>query len=157
MRDPESRLAKLLVAYYGLIEAAHFVVLVQAGMRLLLTGRIGFPAPPPPGGWAGQLYPFFVAMGVVDAAGIAVAWLFVYGYFAGARWRWWAGWVTLTSIVYSAVVFAWGTVRSGAWSRWPVAYLALAVAFVPVALLVILYVTWAVRGRLHTQGRKEDR
>jgi hypothetical protein len=135
-----------LVGYYGLIEAAHIAVLVWAGIRLARTGVIGFPAPPPPEGWSLQVQPFLVAAGVVDGANVILAWLFVYGYFARARWRWWVGGITLTAGVYSAIVFVWGTVASGAWGYRPAGYLLLAVVFAPVAALVFLYGVWGVSG-----------
>jgi hypothetical protein len=139
-------LAKLLVGYYGLIEAAHIVVLVWAGINLARTGVIGFPAAPPPEGWSPQVPPFLVATAVADAVNVALAWLFVYGYFARAHWRWWVGGITLTAAVYSAIVFAWGTIASGAWGYRPVGYLSMAVAFVPVAALVLSYSLWGVGG-----------
>lgn len=148
MRHPDSWLAKLLVGYYGLIEAAHIVVLVWAGISLARTGLIGFPAPPPPEGWSSQVQPFLVAAGVVDGANVTIAWPFVYGYFSRARWRWWVGAVTLTASVYSAIVFVWGTMATGAWGYRPGGYLVLAVVFAPVAALVLLYGMWGVGGWL---------
>jgi hypothetical protein len=90
--------------------------------------------------------PFLVATAVADAVNVALAWLFVYGYFARARWRWWVGGITLTAAVYSAIVFAWGTMASRAWGYRPVGYLLMAVAFVPVAALVLSYGVWGVGG-----------
>ncbi|MGC9396723.1 MAG: hypothetical protein ACP5J4_17905 [Anaerolineae bacterium] len=155
MRGSDGLLAKLLVAYYGFIEVLHIIALAQAGVRLARTGAIGFPAPPPPGGWVEQLYPFLVAMAVIDAINVAVAWVFVYGYFTQARWRWWAGSATLTAAVYSAIVFAWGTLVNGAWSQRPAGYLVMSAVFVPVAALAILYVVWAISGQLWVQGKTD--
>lgn len=154
MRNPDGLPAKLLVAYYGLIEVAHVVALVQAGVQLARTGMIGFPAPPPSGGWVDEIQPFFIAMAVVDAVNIVIAWLFVYGYFTRARWRWWIGCVTLTSTVHSAIVFAWGTIVSGAWSHRPAGYLAMAAVFVPVAALAVLYAVWGIGGQFRFQDRE---
>jgi hypothetical protein len=153
MAGPDGRLARALVAYYGLVEVAHIGVLALAGLHFARTGTIGFPAPPPPGGWNEQLVPFFVAMGAIDAINVGVAWAFVYGYFARTRWRWPVAWVSLSASTYSAAVFAWGTIASGAWGHRPVGYLFVAAAFVPVGVLAVLCVVWGLRGQLQPAER----
>lgn len=153
MTTTDGILAKLLVAYYGLLEAAHIVTLALAGLQFIRAGTLGFPVPPPPAGWTKQLYPFFIAMGAVDAVNVFIAWLFVYGYFTRSRWRWWVGGITLALVVYSAIVFAWGTIRNGAWSHQPTGYLTMAVLFVPVAALALLYVAWGLKGQFWDDGR----
>jgi hypothetical protein len=155
VRDSDGRLARLLVAYYGVIEIAHAIVLAQAGIRLAVTGTMGFPASPPPEGWSPQAIPFLVGTGAVDAINIVVAFAFVYGYFTKARWRWGLGTVTLTVAAYSAIVFAFGTIVSGAWGHNRTEYLSVAAVFAPVAALMVLYTTWAAAGRLyeHTGAR----
>ena len=149
MRGPDGRLARLLVAYYGVVEVAHAIALARAGIQLMATGTIGFPAPPPPGGWSTQVVPFLVGTGVVDAVNVVVAFAFVFGYFTKARWRWGLGTVTLTVAAYSAIIFAFGTIASGAWGHNPVGYLSVAAVFAPVAVLMVLYTTWAATGRLY--------
>ena len=146
-RDPDSPLAKLLVAYYGLLELAHIVVLVWAGMRFLRTGALGFPAAPPPDGWAAQVVPFLIATAVLDVLNGLLAWGFVYGYWTRARWRWWVGGITLTATLYSAIVFVVGTVASGAWRHRPVSYVSMAVVAVPVIALAFLYSVWGITGQ----------
>jgi hypothetical protein len=150
MQHPGRPFAKLLVVYFGLIEIAHSIALAQAAVRLALTGTIPFPAPPPPGGWSAQVRPFLISMGALDAANVVLALAFVYGYFAGARWRWCVGAVSLTVATYSAVLYAFGAVFSGAWAHNAAAYWSVAVAYSPVAVLTILYVIWAARGQLHS-------
>ena len=56
--------------------------------------------------------------------------------------------MTLTVAAYSAIIFAYGTIASGAWGHHPIAYLSIAVAFFPVGLLSILYGIWAATGKL---------
>jgi hypothetical protein len=148
LRGPDGKLARLLIAYYGVVEVAHAIALARAGTRLMATGTIGFPAPPPPEGWSPQVIPFLVGTGVVDAINIVAAIAFVYGYFARARWRWGLGAVTLTVTAYSAVIFACGTIASGAWGHNLAEYLSLVIVFAPVAALTTLYAIWAVIGTL---------
>lgn len=155
MQQPRRPFAKLLVLYFGLIEIAHIVALAQAAVRLALTGTIPFPAPPPPGGWSTQVRPFLISMGLLDAVNVVIALAFVYGYFAEARWRWCVGAVSLTAATYSAILYACGAVVSGAWAHNAAAYWSVAVAYFPVAVLTVLYVTWAVRGQLH-EGRSQE-
>jgi hypothetical protein len=140
--------ARALVAYYGLIEVVHSVVLARAGVEFLASGSVGFPAPPPPGGWSPQATHFLVATGAVDGVNILLALLFVYGYFRRPGWRLlpWLGAVTLTATAYSALVFAYGTIASGAWAHHPAAYLAVTAVFIPVVFLIVLFPTWIGAG-----------
>ena len=141
-------MAKFLVAYFGLVQIAHLVALAWAAVLLILTGRIPFPAPPPPGGWSPQARHFLIGLGVADAVTALLAVAFVFGYFSSANWCVWLGMLTLTSAVCSAVVFAYGTIASGAWACHPVEYLSLAIAFTPVAVLFVLFNVWVIRGKL---------
>lgn len=150
MHHPGRPFAKLLVIYFGVIEIAHIIALAQAAVRLALTGAIPFPAPPPPGGWSGQVRPFLISMGALDAVNVVLALAFVFGYFGGARWRWCVGAVSLTVATYSAILYAFGAACSGAWAHNAAAYWSVAVAYFPVAVLTILYVIWAARGQLHS-------
>jgi hypothetical protein len=144
MRNPDSVYAKALVAYYGLIEVVHSIVLVRAGLELLASGSVGFPAPPPPGGWSPQATHFLIATGVMDGVNIVLALLFVYGFFRRPEWLLlpWLGAVTLTATAYSALVFAYGTIASGAWAHHPGVYLTMTAVFIPVIFLILLYPTW---------------
>jgi hypothetical protein len=140
-------MSRLLVAYYGLLEAVHLVVLAWAGLRFLQSGMLGFPATPPPGGWAAQVVPFLVATAVLDACNVLLAWTFVYGYFRRAAWRWWVGGITLTATLYSAIVFGVGTIASGAWAYRPGGYISMVVVACPVFVLAALYAVWGIAGR----------
>jgi hypothetical protein len=147
-KDPHSPLSRLLVAYYGLLEAVHLAVLAWAGLRLVSTGSFGFPAAPPPGGWSPQVVPFLVGTAVLDALNVGLAWAFVYGYWTRARWRWWVGGISLTATLYSAIVFVVGTLASGAWQHRPAGYVAMAIVALPVFALVAMYAVWGLTGQL---------
>jgi hypothetical protein len=86
-------------------------------------------------------------MGAADAVNAVVALVFVYGYFAGARWRVWLGTLCLAVSAYSAIIFTYGTIASGAWTHHPTGYLSIALVFVPVAVLIILFSGWVVAAR----------
>jgi len=127
----------ILVGYFAVLEITHLLVLSWAGWQFMQTGAFGFPAPPPATGWSEQTLPFLLATGVVDAINVFIALIFVYQYFKQkSEWLIWAA-VSLTAAVYSAVVFVWGTVTSGAWAQHPAAYGGIAVAFAPVGLLIL--------------------
>jgi hypothetical protein len=148
MRNPNSLYARALVAYYGLIEVVHSIVLIRAGLEFLATGSVGFPAPPPPGGWSAQATHFLIATGAMDGVNIVLAFLFVYGTFRRPGWRLlpWLGAVTLTATACSALVFAYGTVASGAWAHHPGTYLGMTAVFIPVGFLILLFPTWIGAG-----------
>jgi len=130
--------ARSLVAYYGLIQAAHLVALLRAALLLLVTRHLTFPALPPPAGWTDQARYFLVTLGALDTLLIGPSFVFVAGYFRRAHWHRWLGLATLGAFTASAFAFAGGTLPSGAWAAHPWAYLSLVVAFLPVAALLIV-------------------
>jgi hypothetical protein len=148
MNNPNSTLAKLLVAYYGFIQALHLIGIGRATAVLETTGEMTFPAPPPAGGWSEQAINFFVGVGAIDALNVILALVFVCGFFKGARWRGWLGALTLTVAAYSALLFAFATIPTGAWAFRPVEYLVIVVAFVPVLVLMVAFGYWLATGRL---------
>ncbi len=148
MRKPDSSLAKVLVVYYGFIQALHLITIGRASVVLQTTGEMTFPAPPPAGGWSPQAEYFFVGVGAIDALNAVIALVFVYGFLKGARWRGWLGTLTLTIAVYSALLFAFATIPTGAWTFRPVEYSIIVVAFAPVLILIMAFGYWLVTGRL---------
>ncbi len=149
MSDPDSTLAKALVAYYGFIQALHLIAIGRASVMLEATGEMTFPAPPPAGGWSPQAEYFFVGVGAIDALNAVIALVFVYGFFKGARWRGWLGTLSLTIAAYSALLFAFATIPTGAWTFRPVEYLIIVVAFAPVLVLMVAFGYWLVTGRFN--------
>ncbi len=148
MRNPDSTLGRILVAYYGLVEVLHLIAIGRATVVLDMTGEMTFPAPPPAGGWSEQAGYFFVGVGVIDALNVIIALIFVYGYFRRARGRDWLGAITLTVAAYSALLFAFATIPTGAWAQRPVEYAVIVVAFAPVLVLMLAFGYWLATGRL---------
>ncbi len=132
----------ILVAYYGILQLLHILALIGAAIEFARTGHIGFPAPPPPGGWDAQAEYFLIATALVDAVNVILALLFAYGFFQKASWNIRLGYVTLTITVYSAIIFAIGTLASGAWQHNLAAYNGLALLFVPALFLAGLWVSY---------------
>jgi hypothetical protein len=148
MGNPSGTLARFLVGYYGFIQAAHIIAIARAASVLAVSQTMTFPAPPPPGGWSPQTNHFLIAMGAADAINAVVALMFVYGYFVEARWRVWLGTLSLAVSAYSAVIFAYGTIASGTWTHHPTGYLSIALVFIPVALLIVLFNVWVATERV---------
>jgi len=138
---------KLLVAWYGLVQTAHIIVIVRALIILLVSGSLSFPALPPAGGWSAQAQHFLIATGAIDAVNAVLSLIFVRGYFTRARWARWLGTMNLTASIYSALLFAYGTIASGAWAGGNlVGYLAMTIVFVPVIILFIVHSMQAMKG-----------
>jgi hypothetical protein len=128
---------RTLIAYYGILQSLHLVVLVRAGTILLIQGRFPFPILPPPSGWDPQVIPFMLGLGTTDLAGILLGLFFVYrALITGACYRR-HGVISLTIFITGAIVFAFGTLPSGAWGAHPIAYGSMAVLFAPTILLFI--------------------
>ena len=148
MRSPDGTLAKILVAYYGLVQVLHLIAIGRATVVLQMSGELTFPAPPPAGGWSEQAINFFVGVGAIDALNAVIALVFVYGFLRRARWRGWLGTLSLAIVAYSALLFAFATIPTGAWTHRPVEYLVIVVAFAPVLVLMVTFGYWLVTGRL---------
>lgn len=99
---------------------------------------IGFPAPPPAGGWDHQTVPFLLALAGVDVVLIVLSLIFVYGYFKNRRWYREMGLLAVGGFHVSALVFGWGTFQTGAWLVHRGSYLAMLSLFIPVSVLLWL-------------------
>ena len=142
---------RTLIAYYGILQSLHLVVLLRAGVLLLLQDRLSFPILPPPGGWNPQVIPFMLGLGSTDIAGILLGLCFVFrALIKGASYRR-LGVISLTIFITGAIVFAIGTFPSGAWGAHPVAYGTMAVLFFPT---VILY-GWLLRSNITRKPSKK--
>jgi hypothetical protein len=137
--------ARTLIAYYGILQSLHLVVLVRAGVILLLQGRFPFPILPPPGGWDPQIIPFMLGLGTTDLAGILLGLCFVYRSLIKGSFYRRQGVISLTIFITGAVVFAIGTLPSGAWAAHPIPYGSMAVLFLPTAILY----AWLLRSNIN--------
>lgn len=147
LANPDDRLPRALVAWYGLYQAAHILVNTRGLYILHSGGTLDFPAPPPPSGWPPETIHMMVIIGWVDLVGAFLALLFVRGYLRRARWRMWLGTLTLTVSVYAAVLYNYWTIASGAWTgRNAIAYVVVNAGFLPVLLLFYLFCRWGTRG-----------
>jgi hypothetical protein len=108
-----------------------------AGLLLLSTGTVPFPALPPANGWSAQVIPFLLGMGALDgaAAGLdvfAAISLFIKNSFDSRLWM-----ISLGIALTSAIIFTVGTLASGAWNDHSLAYVLLVIFFSP--LFPLLY------------------
>ncbi|MGD8865781.1 MAG: hypothetical protein PVI81_09325 [Anaerolineales bacterium] len=139
MNKAENRLEKLLVSYYGLLQIGHIIGLIISGAWWLRNGELGALAMPPQGGWEQQTIHFLVATGMFDLLIAVCAIFFVYQYRRGRKTSDILGSIALTGSLYSAVIYAYGTIRSGAWSEHLLAYGVISVLFAPMVALAFLF------------------
>lgn len=125
------RISECLVRYFGIVQLLHLGALLNAARQVLQTGVVGFPAPPPAGGWSEAAMPFLIALGITDAILIIVSEIFVWGFFTGKTWWKNTGLIALAGSSATAWVFAMGTLPSGAWTVHPIQYGVLCVLFAP--------------------------
>jgi hypothetical protein len=144
MKNHHSPFISSMIAYYGLIQAAHIIALSRSYILFRQSGEITFLAQPPPGGWSAQAAHFLIGLGAIDAVNAILAWVFVYGYFTQARWWPRLGTTTLTVSVVSALVYGYGTAASGGWRGHMGEYLILVILFLPVAVLAIIFGIWGI-------------
>lgn len=122
---------KILILYYGILQTLHLLVLIRAGSILLLTDNFPFPILPPPGGWDNQAIHFMLGLGFTDTISILLGMLFSYQALFKNRFNRRLGVISLTSFFIGAVVFAFGTLPSGAWAAHPCAYGIMVILFLP--------------------------
>ncbi len=136
---------KYLSGYYGVLQTSHALSLVRAGLVMLRSGQLVFPAPPPPGGWPATSLPFLLALGVVDSLAIALGLMYVYRFFIKGEIAGILGIVSLTIALVSGAVYLIGTLPSGAWQVNLPAYLIVVLVFSPVVPLYIVLLKYIRR------------
>jgi hypothetical protein len=133
----KSRKLQVVIVYYGVLQSLHLLVLLRAGILLLTTSTIPFPILPPSTGWQEQTWPFFLGLAGMDAIGILLGIIFaVRSQFKGVIDQK-CGLISLTIFISGAIVFAAGTIPSGAWSQQPIAYGGMALLFIPCLFLYV--------------------
>lgn len=134
-------LLRILTTYFGVLQSVHLVALIRAGIITASTGKLPFPALPPPEGWSSQAVPFLVSMAIVDALAIFLSLIFAFNAIIRERLFARVGVISLTIADTSAFIFAVGTFASGAWAAHPVAYWLMVALFVPTVPLFVLLLT----------------
>ncbi|MFO7944936.1 MAG: hypothetical protein R6U51_11620 [Anaerolineales bacterium] len=132
-------LKRYLTGYYGILQIIHLMILGRASVIYAQSKVLPFPASSPPQGWSPQVIPFLFGLGAVDAlaAGLGVFWaasILLTHKRVDNLW----GQVSLCTAISSALVFAVGTIVTGAWLNHPREYYGMAVAFMPVVLLFFM-------------------
>lgn len=149
MKNLNSSLIRFLVIWYAVFQMAHLTFLLRAAEMFIKFKIFVFPASPPREGWNWQAGNFLIGMGIMDALNCLFTLVFVYGYFAHSRWRLPAGILSLTAMMYSAAVFAIGTIADGAWMPNLLEYMAMTIAFIPVAVLFFELLLMGLKGRFY--------
>jgi hypothetical protein len=129
---------RYLAGYYGILQTMHLIFLGRAGLILMRTGRVPFPASPPPGGWDDTVIPFLMGMAASDVIAACIGIYFVYSLTIKEQIKPLAGIISLTIALSSAVVYLVGTLPAGAWNHNPVSYLIVILAFSPIIPLYII-------------------
>jgi len=127
-----------LILWVGCVQILHFVALTQAAYHYLITGKIRFPAPPPIHDWNPQTINFLLGCGITDSILILLTIYFVMTYFFKGYMNITIGLLSMTGSVATALVFAIGTVPTGAWTVHPWSYGIMSILFTP--FMILLYI-----------------
>jgi len=127
-----------LAGYYGLLQTMHIVFLSRAGLLLLQTGSVPFPASPPPGGWNDAVLPFLMGMAAADVVAASLGIYFSFTLLLKNKLKPLVGIISLTIALSSAVVYLVGTLPTGAWIHNPISYLIVLLAFSPIIPLYFI-------------------
>lgn len=130
---------KVLIAWFGFVQSLHLLALVRALIIYTKTAQLPFPALPPSQGWSPQAEHFLVGNGIIDAVNIILSLIFVYGYCKSKPWALKTGLISLTVLLYSALIFGYATINAGAWSAHPFAYCTMALLYTPIFLLTVYF------------------
>ena len=153
MAQHKPKLIQFLIAYYGLLQTLHLLVLIRAGAILFLDGRLPFPVLPPPNGWENQTIGFMFGLAATDIVGITLGVVFAWQALFRDRFNRRLGVISLTIFITGAIVFGIGTFPSGAWAAHPCAYGTMVFLFIPT---VILYI-WLLRSNIRPAPAGSER
>jgi hypothetical protein len=127
----DKKIPKFLIAYYGLLQTSHLLVLIYAGFMLLGGETAPFPILPPPSGWQEQSMAFMFGLAGMDVIGIILGILFSYKTLIKQKFEPMLGILSLTIFISGAVIFGAGTYPSGAWAANPISYWVMVLLFAP--------------------------
>ncbi|HDP67534.1 MAG TPA: hypothetical protein ENN20_03410 [Candidatus Marinimicrobia bacterium] len=128
-----------MIAWFGFVQSLHLLALFRALIIYIKTAQLPFPALPPPQGWSPQAEHFLVGNGIIDAVNIFLSLIFVYGFFKSKPWALKTGLISLTILLYSALIFGYATINAGAWSAHPFAYWTMALLYTPIFMLTVYF------------------
>lgn len=111
---------------------------------LMFTDIMPFPILPPPGGWNNQVISFMLGLGITDSIAILLGIAFAYQACVKQKLNRRMGVISLTIFISGAIVFAIGTIPSGAWAINPIAYGVMVMLFLPIPVLY----HWLLRSNL---------
>ncbi|RLE05920.1 MAG: hypothetical protein DRJ13_01145 [Bacteroidetes bacterium] len=137
-KQGDNKLFRYLVGFYGILQAMHLFFLGRAGYILLKTGRVPFPASPPPGGWNPAVLPFMMGMAAADVVAASLGIFFSSSLLIKKSFKPLVGIISLTIALSSAIVYLAGTLPAGAWDHNPMSYLIVVLAFSPIVPLYFL-------------------
>lgn len=124
-----------LILYYGLLQTLHLLVLLRAGILLRFSSTIPFPILPPSSGWQDQTWPFLFGLAGMDVVGIILAIVFAVRSQSKGVIAHKLGLISLTIFFSGGIVFAVGTLPTGAWFQYPIAYVSMVLLFIPCIFL----------------------
>lgn len=137
MKDLKNTLLEYLVPYYGILQICHLGALTRASMIFMVKEKMVFPASPPAGGWTGQVIPFLLGMGAVDAVAAGLGVFYAWNKMRKQKGVDRLGVISLTAAITSALVFGAGTIASGAWTDHTLEYVIMLILFTPLLPLYI--------------------
>ena len=141
----KTRVERLLVNYYGVLQSLHLVALAVSGFWLLRAGDLGALALPPQGGWTEQAMHLLIATGLFDGLVAIGAVYFALHYRMDDPRSDVLGSATITGSLYSAAIYIYGTLRSGAVAEHPVIYGLVGLVFAPIIPLAFVFLGRRIR------------
>ncbi|MCF7740763.1 MAG: hypothetical protein K9N00_03095 [Candidatus Marinimicrobia bacterium] len=136
----QNRLIRNLVYYYGFLQVLHLVALIIASIQYVKSGSIALLAPPPSQDWTQQSLYFFLTMGTVDAANVILSYVFVRKFIKGQSSAFELGFIALTVSMYSAVIYLFPVLMSGAFLENIFTYSLIGILFLPIIVLYFLII-----------------
>jgi len=128
------------MGWLGAVQLLHAIFLIRAAFIIFKGGGIGWPAPPPLGGWSPQAEIFLIALGSTDALLIVLSLLFVFSFFSRKKENIQAGIGILAAFMTTALVFGIAIIFTGAFAMHPVFYICMTCLFIPIILLFLCFI-----------------